>query len=83
MKPSKILTKMDILNYESLSLYSSIEPMVFKKESEFCEMLVDLCMKQVITIKQEISIDAAYEVDDLIHATRLARSYVENFLNSD
>ena len=71
---------MDILNYESLSLLSELEPFLFKKEAEFCEMLVSMCLKDVLVIKREINDEAHFEIDDLIHATRMARSSVEDYL---
>ena len=79
-RPSSLLSKMDILNYESLSLLSELEPFLFKKEADFCEMLVSMCLKDVLAIKREINENVYFEIDDLIHATRMARSYVEDYL---
>lgn len=79
-RPSQLSTKMDILNYESLSLLSELEPFLLNKHAEFCEMLVSMCLKDVLVIKREINEEASFEIDDLIHATRIARSTLEDYL---
>ena len=43
-------------------------------------MLVSMCLKDVLVIKREINDEAHFEIDDLIHATRMARSNVEDYL---
>ena len=81
-RPSTLLAKMDILNYESSCLLNTLEPSLYKNEERMCELLVDLCLKHVQVIKQEINEDASFEIDDLIHATRMARLYVDDYLNN-